>query len=66
MCFKAGNYSFTIYNTFGDGIIPPGYYNTTTASGELIVKGGEFETTAFSLPLPNSFPAPLKSVLSWD
>ena len=58
MCLKAGLYSFTIYDILGDGIIPTGYYNVTTASGELIVKGGEFEqneTTTFSLPLPNSF-----------
>ena len=47
-------YQFTIYDTFGDGIEAPGYYNvTSTSDGSLIVKGGDFEdseSTIFSVP----------------
>jgi len=56
MCLEDGEqtYQFTIYDTFGDGIEAPGYYNmTSNGNGRLIVKGGDFEyseSTIFSVP----------------
>ena len=52
MCLKVGEYQFTIYDKYGDGILAPGHYNVTS-EGNLIVQGGEFtlgETTSFSIP----------------
>jgi len=52
ICLSEGKYQFTIYDTFGDGILAPGHYNVTS-EGNLIVQGGEFghgEITSFSVP----------------
>jgi len=52
MCLKVGEYQFTIYDEYGDGIEAPGHYNVTS-EGNLIVKGGQFghsESTIFSIP----------------
>jgi len=66
MCLEEGQYQFTIYDSYGDGLafffddevnsLYGGHYNVTSY-GELIVEGAEFiysETTSFSLPLPSA------------
>jgi len=61
MCLQEGEYEFTIYDSFGDGMCcekGEGHYNVTTSNGYLIAEGGEFEyeeTTRFSIPF---VPAP--------
>jgi len=66
MCLEEGQYEFTIYDSYGDGLLiddvyydniyVPAHYNVTSY-GELIVEGAEFdhsEATSFSLPLPSA------------
>jgi len=63
ICLPEGNYEFTIYDSYGDGILLPGHYNITTSNGALIVEGGESEwegITRFSLPFvpsPSAVPS---------
>jgi surface protein len=52
ICLQEGEHQFTIYDSAGDGIFDPGYYNVTSY-GEIIKEGGVFvsnETTVFSIP----------------
>ena len=55
LCLSEGNYTFTIEDSFGDGIGDPGYYNVTS-NGILIKSGGgsngfqEEESVSFSVP----------------
>ena len=52
ICLQEGEYQFTMYDSFGDGISEPGSYNVTSY-GEIIKEGGEFvssESTLFSIP----------------
>jgi len=61
LCLEEGAYQFTIYDSFGDGILDPGYYTVVTRDGSrggaLIapseVGGDTFpygETTSFFIP----------------
>lgn len=53
LCLQLGDYEFTIFDSYGDGITPPGHYNLMLASGKLIAEGGQFamgESTPFSIP----------------
>lgn len=53
VCLIDGLYRFTIYDSIGDGIYPPGNYNVTT-NGNIIVRDNDFsiseESTTFSIP----------------
>ena len=55
VCLYDGNYTFTIRDSFGDGINDPGYYNLTV-NGVVIKSGGgsngflEEESVSFSIP----------------
>ena len=57
MCLEEGQYEFTIYDSYGDGLLFfSGHYNVTSY-GELIVEGADFdnsEATSFSIPLPTA------------
>jgi YVTN family beta-propeller protein len=53
----ATGYTFTIYDSFGDGIISPGSYSLDDAEGTVIASGGEFaseESTQFDI-IPTGF-----------
>jgi len=41
-CLDNGTYTFVMYDAYGDGINPPGYYRLTY-NGSTIVQGGAFE-----------------------
>jgi len=60
MCLEEGQYEFTIYDSYGDGLLFfSGHYNVTSY-GELIVEGAEFEhseATSFSIPVPTALSA---------
>jgi hypothetical protein len=56
VCLSKGEYSFTIFDEYGDGICcgwGMGSYTVSTANGLVIASGGEFknsEVTLFSIP----------------
>jgi len=56
VCLPEGNYEFTIYDAYEDGMCckwGDGVYNVTSTSGDIIVMGGTFgsdETTNFTMP----------------
>eukprot|EP00580_Thalassiosira_gravida_P019286 CAMPEP_0201663480 /NCGR_PEP_ID=MMETSP0494-20130426/5262_1 /ASSEMBLY_ACC=CAM_ASM_000839 /TAXON_ID=420259 /ORGANISM="Thalassiosira gravida, Strain GMp14c1" /LENGTH=837 /DNA_ID=CAMNT_0048142083 /DNA_START=198 /DNA_END=2711 /DNA_ORIENTATION=- len=59
VCLESGEYEFSIFDSFGDGILSPGYYSMTI-DGVMIVQGGEFEseeTVSFTLPIPSLHPS---------
>jgi hypothetical protein len=57
VCLFEGNYTFTIRDSFGDGINDPGYYSVTSNGIEIKRGGGsnngfqEEETVSFSVPV---------------
>jgi hypothetical protein len=57
VCLFEGNYTFTIRDSGGDGIIDPGYYSVTSNGIEIKRGGGsnngfqEEETVSFSVPV---------------
>eukprot|EP00579_Thalassiosira_antarctica_P005588 CAMPEP_0201901960 /NCGR_PEP_ID=MMETSP0902-20130614/54708_1 /ASSEMBLY_ACC=CAM_ASM_000551 /TAXON_ID=420261 /ORGANISM="Thalassiosira antarctica, Strain CCMP982" /LENGTH=885 /DNA_ID=CAMNT_0048435945 /DNA_START=53 /DNA_END=2708 /DNA_ORIENTATION=- len=61
-CLERGQYVFTIYDSFGDGICcggGEGHYNVTM-DGRVILEGGEFgfnQTVSFSIPIPTLQPS---------
>ena len=66
MCLQEGEYQFTILDSYGDGIRPPGYYKLVS-NGEVIFHGGWFrksKTYSFSIPVlpkPSSSPSTSQS-----
>mmetsp|Transcript_37653 Transcript_37653/g.69184 ORF Transcript_37653/g.69184 Transcript_37653/m.69184 type:complete len:1210 (+) Transcript_37653:238-3867(+) len=66
MCLQEGEYQFTILDSYGDGIRPPGYYKLVS-NGEVIFHGGWFrksKTYLFSIPVlpkPSSSPSTSQS-----
>ena len=70
ICLPDGDYTFTIYDSYGDGICcvnGNGYYTlTNTSTNEGLAQGGEFgvsESTSFSIG--NGSPTP-KNLIDWN
>jgi hypothetical protein len=66
VCLSNGDYNFTIFDVYGDGICcswGEGSYTVSTTSGLLIASGGEFEgidVTTFSIPFTEGPAGPTK------
>eukprot|EP00569_Conticribra_weissflogii_P006220 CAMPEP_0171341060 /NCGR_PEP_ID=MMETSP0878-20121228/8936_1 /TAXON_ID=67004 /ORGANISM="Thalassiosira weissflogii, Strain CCMP1336" /LENGTH=876 /DNA_ID=CAMNT_0011843187 /DNA_START=724 /DNA_END=3354 /DNA_ORIENTATION=- len=54
-CLTPGDYEFTISDSYGDGIIEPGYYKVSMSNGWILATSsnfGTFESTRFTVGLP--------------